>query len=141
MAREINGAGRKVTGADSDERKEEVCLVHIRSSPGVGYETQASAASASICSIAPIRPTSHRTLMNSIIQCVGDAGGFGPEITSYRGHDNHRTDKTTCSPISIARPEQGGAMFDNLVSMMWRELRIEAKKTSTHRKSKVPSWL
>ena len=38
------------------------------------------------------------------------------------------------------KAEQADAMFNNLVSMMWRELRIERVNQYTQ-KEKVPSWL
>ena len=38
------------------------------------------------------------------------------------------------------KAEQADAMFNNLVSMMWRELRIERENQYTQ-KEQVPSWL
>jgi hypothetical protein len=38
------------------------------------------------------------------------------------------------------KADQASAMFDHLVAMMWKELKIEAKSEYTKKES-VPSWL
>jgi len=138
LAREINGA-EEVTGADSDERKEEVfrgfisgqvrVLVTKPSIGGFGLNLQHCA---------------HQTYFPShsyeqYYQCVRRCWRFGQkspvtvDMITTDGQDNVITNLNR-------KAEQAAAMFDNLVSMMWRELRIERENQYTQ-KEQVPSWL
>ncbi len=138
LAREINGA-EEVTGADSDERKEDVfrgfisgqvrVLVTKPSIGGFGLNLQHCA---------------HQTYFPShsyeqYYQCVRRCWRFGQkspvtvDMITTDGQDNVITNLNR-------KAEQAAVMFDNLVSMMWRELRIERENQYTQ-KEQVPSWL
>ena len=138
LAREINGAA-EVAGADSEERKEEVfkgfitgqirVLVTKPQIGGFGLNLQHCA---------------HQTYFPShsyeqYYQCVRRCWRFGQkspvtvDLITTDGQDNVLANLNR-------KAEQADAMFNNLVSMMWRELRIERKNQYTQ-KEQVPSWL
>lgn len=138
LAREINGA-EEVSGADSDERKEEVFAGFINGEVRV-LVTKPSIGGFGL----NLQHCAHQTYFPShsyeqYYQCVRRCWRFGQkspvtvDMITTDGQDNVLANLNR-------KAEQADAMFDNLVSMMWRELRIERKDQYTQ-KEKVPSWL
>jgi len=138
LAREINGA-EEVSGADSDERKEEVFAGFINGEVRV-LVTKPSIGGFGL----NLQHCAHQTYFPShsyeqYYQCVRRCWRFGQkspvtvDMITTDGQDNVLANLNR-------KAEQADAMFNNLVSMMWRELRIERKDQYTQ-KEKVPSWL
>ena len=138
LAREINGA-EEVSGADSDERKEEVFAGFINGEVRV-LVTKPSIGGFGL----NLQHCAHQTYFPShsyeqYYQCVRRCWRFGQkspvtvDMITTDGQDNVLANLNR-------KAEQADAMFNNLVSMMWRELRIERENQYTQ-KEQVPSWL
>jgi superfamily II DNA or RNA helicase len=138
LAKEINGAV-EVSGNDSEEHKEETFAGFIKGDirvlvtkpviGGFGLNLQH-------CAHQTYFPShSYEQFYQSVRRCwrFGQKRPVVVDMITTDGQENVLANLQRKS-------EQAAAMFENLVSMMWRELRIEKTATPT-KKEQVPSWL
>jgi len=138
LAREINGAA-EVAGADSEERKEEVfkgfitgqirVLVTKPQIGGFGLNLQH-------CAHQTYFPShSYEQYYQSVRRCwrFGQKNPVTVDMITTDGQQNVLQNLQR-------KADQASAMFDQLVSMMWKELRIEKSNQYTKKES-VPQWL
>ena len=138
LAKAIRGAV-EVCGADSEEHKEETFAAFIRgdvrvlvtkpSIGGFGLNLQH-------CAHMTYFPShSYEQYYQSVRRCwrFGQKNPVTGDMITTDGQKNVLANLQQ-------KTEQAGAMFDQLVSLMWRELKIERKNEMT-KKEEVPSWL
>jgi hypothetical protein len=134
----IRGAVQ-VSGSDSEQHKEETFAGFIRGDVrvlvtkpqvgGFGLNLQH-------CAHQTYFPShSYEQYYQSVRRCwrFGQKNPVTVDMITTGGQENVLTNLQRKS-------EQASAMFDNLVSMMWRELHIEKRSPYT-KKEEVPSWL
>lgn len=134
----IRGAVQ-VSGSDSERHKEETFAGFIRGDVrvlvtkpqvgGFGLNLQH-------CAHQTYFPShSYEQYYQSVRRCwrFGQKNPVTVDMITTGGQENVLTNLQRKS-------EQASAMFDNLVSMMWRELHIEKRSPYT-KKEEVPSWL
>lgn len=138
LAKEIRGAA-EVSGNDSEEHKEEIFAGFVNGDirvlvtkpviGGFGLNLQH-------CAHQTYFPShSYEQFYQSVRRCwrFGQKRPVVVDMITTDGQENVMANLQRKS-------DQAAAMFENLVSMMWRELRIE--KTTQHTtKEQVPSWL
>lgn len=138
LAREIRGAV-EVSGDDSEEHKEETFAAFIRGDVrvlvtkpkigGFGLNLQH-------CAHQTYFPShSYEQYYQSVRRCwrFGQRNPVTVDMVTTDGQDNVLANLQRKS-------EQASAMFDQLVAMMWREMKIERKNEYTQ-KEESPSWL
>lgn len=138
LAKLIRGAVQ-VSGSDSEQHKEETFAGFIRGDVrvlvtkpqigGFGLNLQH-------CAHQTYFPShSYEQYYQSVRRCwrFGQKNPVTVDMITTGGQENVLTNLQRKS-------EQASAMFDNLVSMMWRELHIEKRSPYT-KKEEVPSWL
>jgi SNF2 family DNA or RNA helicase len=138
LAKLIDGAV-EVAGADSEEHKEETFAGFIRgdvrvlvtkpSIGGFGLNLQH-------CAHETFFPShSYEQYYQAVRRCwrFGQKNAVTVDMITTDGQDNVLANLQR-------KADQASAMFDNLVGMMWKELKLEAKNEYTKKES-VPSWL
>lgn len=138
MARAINGAV-EVAGADTEQHKEETFSAFIRgevrvlvtkpSIGGFGLNLQH-------CAHQTYFPShSYEQYYQSVRRCwrFGQQNPVVVDMVTTDGQENVLANLQR-------KTDQASAMFDRLVAMMWKEMKIEQKNEYT-RKEEAPSWL
>lgn len=138
LAREINGAV-EVAGSDSEEHKEETFAAFIRGDVrvlvtkpvigGFGLNLQH-------CAHQTYFPShSYEQYYQSVRRCwrFGQKNPVTVDMVTTDGQDNVLANLQR-------KTEQASAMFDMLVAMMWKEMKIERTNDYT-KKEEAPSWL
>jgi hypothetical protein len=138
LAKAINGAV-EVSGNDSEEHKEETFAAFIRGDVrvlvtkptigGFGLNLQH-------CAHQTYFPShSYEQYYQSVRRCwrFGQKNPVTVDMITTDGQENVLANLQR-------KADQASEMFDKLVGMMWRELRIEKKNEYT-KKEEVPSWL
>jgi hypothetical protein len=138
LAKLIRGAV-EVSGNDSEQHKEETfadfiagkvrVLVTKPSIGGFGLNLQH-------CAHQTYFPShSYEQYYQSVRRCwrFGQKNAVTVDMITTDGQDNVLANLQR-------KADQASAMFDNLVGMMWKELKLEAKNEYTKKES-VPSWL
>ena len=138
LAREINGAV-EVSGNDSEEHKEETFAGFIRgdvrvlvtkpSIGGFGLNLQH-------CAHQTYFPShSYEQYYQSVRRCwrFGQKNPVIVDMITTDGQENVLANLQR-------KADQASAMFDKLVGMMWKELKIEKRNEYT-KKEELPSWL
>lgn len=138
LAKLIDGAVQ-VSGSDSEERKEETFAAFIRGDVrvlvtkprigGFGLNLQH-------CAHQTYFPShSYEQYYQAVRRCwrFGQKNPVTVDMITTDGQENVLSNLQRKS-------EQADKMFDTLVSLMWRELKIEKKNEYTQ-KERIPSWL
>ena len=138
LARQINGAV-EVAGADSEEHKEETFAAFVRGEVRV-LVTKPSIGGFGL----NLQHCAHQTYFPShsyeqYYQCVRRCWRFGqkhPVTVDLITTDGQQTVLANLQRKTV----QANAMFDRLVEMMWREIKIETHNEYIE-KEEVPAWL